>query len=83
MTAECQWVQHPSSPTEIARLRSMTPPPSQLFPTRQAAHDAMMEVVTDCLREARELDCFPGEQQFVDSMKTLWVECYSRYAPSI
>lgn len=57
-------------------------PVQQLFNSRQEAHDAMMAVVGETLRESRELGCFPDEAFFVETLKEVWLNLYSQYAPS-
>jgi hypothetical protein len=73
----------------VATLNKITaacdfPPPQRLFSSRQQAHDELMAVVGECLREIQadpENYSYPSEDAFVEQMKMLWLEIWNRYCP--
>lgn len=83
-TATAEWIKNPSSKQAIAELKASLPPVTQLFASREEAHaDMMANVVRPALQEALEAGCYPSPEQFAASMRVIWLEAYSKYAPSI
>jgi hypothetical protein len=52
-----------------------------LFKSQQEAHAFMMETVRECANDALKDGYYPSEALFVESVKSLWMELVSRYAP--
>ena len=68
--------------SDLQQLKADLPPVQQLFESQQAAHDDFVRnAVGPALAEAKAAGFYPDEKLFLESMKTVWLEVYSRYAP--
>jgi hypothetical protein len=66
---------------QLFSLDDFPQPVRPLFASRDEAHNAMMEDVAAVLEVSKELGCFPDQKLFLESVKQMWLDVYSRYAP--